>query len=658
MKLEGRARTNPSALARERLLAAILACAATFAAEPPGVGVTYRYDFGSKSTSPAPGHVRVGIEDTYAKGGRGLIHSKGRHERGYRRRKVHPDPRLDAFVFDGGGLTFVQEVPNGMYRVTLASGDARYDGKASITINGRLVAPLVTTRDNEFVAVENFPVSVTDGQITIQIRGLGRLNFVEIVPASGRNVGGGAPETKAGKKAYTIWRFESRAKPRPKPPANLPKGEWEMGRDAHGAIVRVNLSAIRDWSRVPGIKKRWELRGPNGERRCFIGVASNIRDVDDAGRLDLFRLVINRPYAQLARFDYEGREIWRSRKLAPCAGDESGLPIHDLDGDGAFECVLSQKGKVYCIRVSDGTVRWEAAVEESAGRNGRAWDYPMMVGHFPADRTRLGVVVRAGLTVHCFGPDGSPLWTRKLGGELYGHEVDRHDVDADGHDEIFIGRNRNTTALSHDGRVLWEDGTQRNHTDFFGFGDIDGDGRCEAIYDHDGCGGRGPLYVVDAVTGKRKLAIDYRQHGLRHAQGLTCADFDPAEPGLEIAIDGKSRMLLLFDARGQLLWKRDTPTSLISKGDWNGDGIPDIFVFTIGVNVDPAWQVWDGQGRRLFAISWLPAPTRSHAIMGAPGLGVDGFRDLDGNGRADVLTGFGPWNFGEPQNLFLLEAPE
>ena len=160
------------------------------------------------------------------------------------------------------------------------------------------------------------------------------------------------------------------------------------------------------------------------------------------------------------------------------------------------------------------------------------------------------------------------------------------------------------------------------------------------------------------MTGKRKLAIDYRQHGLRHAQGLTCADFDPAEPGLEIAIDGKSRMLLLFDARGQLLWKRDTPTSLISKGDWNGDGIPDIFVFTIGVNVDPAWQVWDGQGRRLFAISWLPAPTRSHAIMGAPGLGVDGFRDLDGNGRADVLTGFGPWNFGEPQNLFLLEAPE
>ena len=118
------------------------------------------------------------------------------------------------------------------------------------------------------------------------------------------------------------------------------------------------------------------------------------------------------------------------------------------------------------------------------------------------------------------------------------------------------------------------------------------------------------------------------------------------------------RLLLLFDARGQLLWKRDTPTSLISKGDWNGDGVPDIFVFTIGVDVDPAWQVWDGRGKRLFAISWLPAPTRSHAIMGAPGLGVDGFHDLDGNGRVDVLTGFGPWNFGKPQNLFLLEAPE
>jgi len=31
--------------------------------------------------------------------------------------------------------------------------------------------------------------------------------------------------------------------------------------------------------------------------------------------------------------------------------------------------------------------------------------------------------------------------------------------------------------------------------------------------------------------------------------------------------------------------------------------------------------------------------------------------DLDGNGRADVLVAFGPWAFGTPQNLVLMEAP-
>jgi len=34
---------------------------------------------------------------------------------------------------------------------------------------------------------------------------------------------------------------------------------------------------------------------------------------------------------------------------------------------------------------------------------------------------------------------------------------------------------------------------------------------------------------------------------------------------------------------------------------------------------------------------------------------VNGY--LDSNGRADVPVAFGPWAFGSPQNLFLMEAP-
>ena len=68
--------------------------------------------------------------------------------------------------------------------------------------------------------------------------------------------------------------------------------------------------------------------------------------------------------------------------------------------------------------------------------------------------------------------------------------------------------------------------------------------------------------------------------------------------------------------------------------------------------------VWNGQGKRLYAVSWLPSPVRSHATGCGPTLGFGGFADLDGNGRADVPVAFGPWAFGARQNLFLMEAPD
>ncbi|MEI7910327.1 MAG: hypothetical protein WCK77_11875 [Verrucomicrobiota bacterium] len=77
-----------------------------------------------------------------------------------------------------------------------------------------------------------------------------------------------------------------------------------------------------------------------------------------------------------------------------------------------------------------------------------------------------------------------------------------------------------------------------------------------------------------------------------------------------------------------------------------------------GVIMNEKHTDWNGQGRRLFAMSFLPSPTRSHATMCVPGLGFSGFPDLDGNGRADVLVSYGPWKTGLPQYLFIAESPE
>jgi hypothetical protein len=87
-----------------------------------------------------------------------------------------------------------------------------------------------------------------------------------------------------------------------------------------------------------------------------------------------------------------------------------------------------------------------------------------------------------------------------------------------------------------------------------------------------------------------------------------------------VAVAAKAGPVLLYDARGKLLWKRDTPNTLVTKGDWDGDGVQDILVFAIGVNLDPIWSVWNGQGRRLFGMSFLPAPRGvMHDVCAGPG---------------------------------------
>ena len=440
-----------------------------------------------------------------------------------------------------------------------------------------------------------------------------------------------------------------------------PKGEFKVAKDKWGKIVRVNMLKIKDWSNVPGVKKAWTMKGYEGtEGMAFHPVISEVKDVDGDGKVDIFRCRSEHEGARIERLRYDdGRVVWASDPMAPLHGDESRLPVFDLHGEGGYSVLHATKGGTWCISAKTGKTEWRA--KEAVG--------DITVGHF-LDRKKQAVLVRSGGVLRCYDDKGKLAWmhdTGLKGGAAYSHELYRHDADRDGLDEIFANWQKLTVAMKGDGTILWEDRTQVGHSDYIVCGDVDADGKVELVYDHHGCGGRGPAYIADAMTGKIKIKIDYRKDGLAHAQNMALGDFVASRRGLEIAMCGKNGGLFMWDAKGELVWKRAVPTSLLSKGDWDGDGVEDISCHALGANVDGMFSVWNGKGQRLYAISFLPSPSRrtwsnkhnggswSHAMPG----GHEGVRrqvDLDGNGRADFIVGMGAWHWGSDSILFLMEG--
>ena len=115
---------------------------------------------------------------------------------GNRDRNSVSDQRLDTFVFNKDA-TWQYDLPNGDYLVSLASGDASYaQGPHEVVVEGTTVINNIPTTVGEFLEVTNVPISVSDGQLTIDLSptgyGLTMLNYVIIAtPGSG----GGTPPT-------------------------------------------------------------------------------------------------------------------------------------------------------------------------------------------------------------------------------------------------------------------------------------------------------------------------------------------------------------------------------------------------------------------------------------------------------------------------------
>lgn len=115
----------------------------------------------------------------------------------------------------------------------------------------------------------------------------------------------------------------------------LPEGEFEVGKDQWGYIVRVNMLKIKDWSKVPGVKKAWIMKGYEGEEgMAFHPIISEVKDVDGDGKLDIFRCRSEHEGARIERLRYDDESVvWVSEPMAALYGYESRLGVYDLDGD-------------------------------------------------------------------------------------------------------------------------------------------------------------------------------------------------------------------------------------------------------------------------------------------------------------------------------------
>jgi len=136
--------------------------------------------------------------------------------------------------------------------------------------------------------------------------------------------------------------------------------------------------------------------------------------------------------------------------------------------------------------------------------------------------------------------------------------------------------------------------------------------------------------VLRAVTGKGKPLWDATDVDARTVAGASIAlgEMDATSPGPEIATCATDQNLLVFSAKGKVLWKSTDPKIKCNYGgpqlgDVDGDGTPELLVrYTV---IDAKTHAVRFQGR----VSSFPYPTSDYST----------FADVDLDGDLDIVGG-------------------
>ncbi len=155
---------------------ATVAAAAPASAAPLDPTGGLGFDFGCATSPVADGYHQVANTMVYdPERGYGLSVATDCRDRG-------GDDLLMRDFTNAAGYSFLVDLPDGDYHVTVYSGDAIASNRTTVTVEGQNLGEIFS-QTNQYGTVSAV-VTVADGQLTIQAGRDGRLNAVEVVPVS------------------------------------------------------------------------------------------------------------------------------------------------------------------------------------------------------------------------------------------------------------------------------------------------------------------------------------------------------------------------------------------------------------------------------------------------------------------------------------------
>jgi len=297
-----------------------------------------------------------------------------------------------------------------------------------------------------------------------------------------------------------------------------------------------------------------------------------------------------RGYSCITAATLEGEVLWQAGRPRGDAGSAWLLQIGDVDGDGRNEVVAVIDRHLVLMEGATGAERGRAPLPPPGPLEPKEAVLPvesLYLVDFFADGKKEIVLKGRYRGAAAYNHRLEMLWY--LDTVDYGHHLAFGDLNGDGREEAMIGHN----CVDGSGAILWRTRSvkfrsQPYHPDCLLIADFNGDGAQEVAM----VLGNGGFVLVDASGNILS------RHVPGHAQTLAAGRFVPEMEGLQIWTCtrwGNYGIRTLYDGRGKVLYRfePDNQEGAGAPCNWTGDGVE----LALYATSSYCFGLYDHQGR-------------------------------------------------------------